>query len=112
MSMGKVGAPPLAELISLKGRSSLITGSASGMGRAIALRFAEAGSNFILVDIDEEKLEATRCEAESLGARVETYRVDLSERSEVDELWSKLKGREPDTLVKTLEYTHLRASLR
>jgi len=46
----------ISELISLKGRKTLITGAASGIGEAIALRFAEAGSNLELVDINEELL--------------------------------------------------------
>jgi NAD(P)-dependent dehydrogenase (short-subunit alcohol dehydrogenase family) len=51
---------PLHELVSLKGRRALITGSAAGIGRAMAERFAEAGADLVLVDIDEEKLrEAT-----------------------------------------------------
>ena len=48
---------PLSELISLKGRRALITGSAAGIGRAIADRFAEAGADLVLVDIDAKKLQ-------------------------------------------------------
>jgi len=46
---------PLYELISLKGKSSLITGAASGIVRAVALGFGEAGSNLILVGINPER---------------------------------------------------------
>jgi len=44
---------PLSELISLKGKKALITGPALGIGRAMASRFAEAGADLELVDINE-----------------------------------------------------------
>ena len=43
---------PLPELISLKGKKALIAGSALGMGKAMAHRFAEAGADLELVDIE------------------------------------------------------------
>jgi NADP-dependent 3-hydroxy acid dehydrogenase YdfG len=46
----------LSELVSLRGKIALISGSAAGIGKAMAYRFAEAGARLQLVDIDEEKL--------------------------------------------------------
>ena len=42
----------LIKLISLKNKKALITGSGAGIGKAIAHRFAEAGANLVLVDIN------------------------------------------------------------
>ncbi|ASA78243.1 SDR family NAD(P)-dependent oxidoreductase [Thermococcus sp. 5-4] len=89
----------LGDLISLKGRRALITGAASGIGRATALRFAEAGADLELVDIDEFGLRETKSLAEEFGVEVGIHRVDLSKKIEVDALWEALKGREPDILV-------------
>lgn len=91
---------PLVELISLKGKKSLVTGSASGIGRAIAVRLAEAGSDLYLVDIDEGSLRELREEIRgSYGVDAEVFRVDLSRKEEIDRLWSIIEGREPDVLV-------------
>ncbi|CAI1492345.1 Ribosomal protein L17 [Thermococcus nautili] len=92
-------AAPLSELISLSGRRALITGAASGIGRATALRFAEAGADLELVDVDEFGLKETGELAGEFGVEVNVHRVDLSRKVEIDALWEALKGREPDILV-------------
>jgi NAD(P)-dependent dehydrogenase (short-subunit alcohol dehydrogenase family) len=89
----------LPELISLKGKRALITGSAAGIGKAIAYRFAEAGADLELVDIDSERLAATKKELESFGTEVNIHKTDISSKEERDELWEKLSGDGPDVLV-------------
>ncbi|WP_297090824.1 SDR family oxidoreductase [Thermococcus sp.] len=89
----------LGELLSLRGRRALITGAASGIGRAAALRFAEAGADLELVDIDEFGLRETETLVEEFGIEANLHRVDLSRKVEIDALWEALKGREPDILV-------------
>ena len=89
----------ILELISLRGKRSLITGSASGIGRAMALRFAEAGSNLELVDINIDGLNAVKEELARFNVEVNVHRVDLTKKDEIDALWDRLKGREPDILV-------------
>ncbi len=90
---------PLAELISLKGKKTLITGAAAGIGRAMAFRFAEAGSALHLVDINEGDL--ARLEGDLKGSNVEihTHVVDLSKKEEIDALWMALKREEPGILI-------------
>ena len=89
----------ISELISLKGKRALITGAASGIGKAIALRFAEAGSNLELVDINEELLKKIEKELKKYKVEVNTHIVDLTKWKEIDKLWDKLKGKEPEILV-------------
>ena len=76
----------LDELISLKGKRALITGSAAGIGKAIAYRFAEAGADLDLVDIDLKRLEATKSELGGFGVDVRLHVVDLSQKEERDGL--------------------------
>ena len=89
----------LPELISLKGKRALITGSAAGIGRAMAYRFAEAGANLELVDIDHERLAATKKELASFGTEVNVHETDISKQEEIDRLWEKLGRDGPDILV-------------
>lgn len=91
--------PTLAELISLKGKRALITGAAGGIGKAIACRYAEAGAEVLLVDIDAAALRATGIELAAAGYPVGTEVVDLSDKGQIDALWGRLVGKEPDILV-------------
>lgn len=90
---------PLSELVSLKKKRAMITGSGAGIGKAIAYRFAEADASLELVDLDERKLEKVRKDLEHFNTRISLHRVDLSQKEEIDALWRKLKGKEPEILV-------------
>jgi NAD(P)-dependent dehydrogenase (short-subunit alcohol dehydrogenase family) len=90
---------PLSELISLAGKRALITGSAVGIGRAMAYRFAEAGADLELVDMNKKVLGLVRNELSRLGSEIDIYKVDLSKEEEIDALWKELSGKEPDILV-------------
>jgi NAD(P)-dependent dehydrogenase (short-subunit alcohol dehydrogenase family) len=81
---------PLAELMSLKGKRALITGSASGIGKAIAFRFAEAGADLELVDLDLEGLTEVRDGLSSFPVEIGVHRVDLAEKEEISGLWDGL----------------------
>lgn len=91
--------PSLQELISLKGQCALITGAASGIGKAITRRYAEAGARLILVDKDAERLAETQTELSCYGTEIETHTVNLLHKSEIDQLWAKLGRRTPTILV-------------
>jgi NAD(P)-dependent dehydrogenase (short-subunit alcohol dehydrogenase family) len=62
----------------LDGRVVVITGAASGIGRATALAFAAEGASLGLVDLDRDGLHEVAAEAESLGVRATAVRADLS----------------------------------
>ena len=87
---------PISELVSLKGKRALITGSATGIGKAIACRFAEAGAALELVDINEEMLKNAKEELAKHNAEINIHRIDLSKKKEIDELWARLREKEPD----------------
>jgi NAD(P)-dependent dehydrogenase (short-subunit alcohol dehydrogenase family) len=90
---------PLPELVSLSGKRALITGSAAGIGRAMAYRFAEAGAALELVDIDKKGLGVVRKELSVFNREVNVHKVDISIKEAIDSLWAELEGNEPDILV-------------
>ncbi len=57
---------------------ALITGASGGIGRAIALSFAQAGIELILVSRSIEKLQAVQQEVVALGCKAHIYALDLS----------------------------------
>jgi len=90
---------PLSKLISLKGKKALITGSALGIGKAMAYRFAEAGADLELVDMNGRGLRTVAEELSRFKVVIYTHKVNLSSRQEIVALWQELKGKEPDILV-------------
>jgi short-subunit dehydrogenase len=67
----------------IRGKSALVTGAASGIGRAIALRLAEEGANLYLLDIDLERLDVVAEECRGRGVKVETRRCDVSQPAQI-----------------------------
>jgi NAD(P)-dependent dehydrogenase (short-subunit alcohol dehydrogenase family) len=63
----------------LSGRVALITGAASGIGRASALAFASAGACVALVDVDAGGLAETAAAARKAGARAEVLVADVTD---------------------------------
>jgi len=90
---------PLHELVSLDGKRVLITGSAVGIGRAMAYRFAEAGAALELVDIDIKGLGTVKKELLQFNHEVNIHKVDISIKEAIDSLWAELDDKEPDILV-------------
>jgi 2-deoxy-D-gluconate 3-dehydrogenase len=71
---------------SLEGKAALITGGSKGIGRSIALLFAEAGADVALAARGAEDLEAVTKEVEALGGRALSVPTDVSDRSAVEAL--------------------------
>ena len=61
------------------GKRVLVTGGSAGIGKAVALRLAQAGAKTLIVARDEEKLDLTRNEFSAQGLEVETYSADIAD---------------------------------
>ncbi len=65
---------------------TVITGAGSGIGRATALAFAAQGADLIIVDKEEDRIAEAAKEIEARGARVLARKVDVSDRTQVEDL--------------------------
>ena len=77
---------PLPDLISLQGRVAVVTGAGRGIGRAIALRLAEAGAVVVVVDRDETDAASVADEIRATGAAAHAVQADVSDEAAVRSL--------------------------
>jgi 3-oxoacyl-[acyl-carrier protein] reductase len=76
----------------LAAKSGIITGAASGIGRATALNLAQAGAGLVLVDMTLEPLEDLAREIKEAGGKEPlALKVDVSDQSQVREMVQKAK---------------------
>jgi NAD(P)-dependent dehydrogenase (short-subunit alcohol dehydrogenase family) len=85
----------------IKGRTALVTGAASGIGRGIALALAKRGGNLILTDLNEIGLAETAALTRPFGARTVCHRLDVGDKEAVAAFPDKIKSDVPrlDVLV-------------
>jgi len=74
------------------GKVAVVTGAASGIGRALAERFARAGMKLGLVDIEAAPLESLADELRAGGTEVLTRRTDVADADQMDALASDVIG--------------------
>jgi len=70
---------------SLQGKVALITGAASGIGKAIALRYAHEGARVAIADLDSDKAEATAEEIHANGGEAMVIPMDVTDEDAVEQ---------------------------
>jgi NAD(P)-dependent dehydrogenase (short-subunit alcohol dehydrogenase family) len=78
---------------SFAGRVALVTGAASGIGRATALAFAEAGAKLVLADINAADGAALAAQIEGQGGEALFLRTDVADAAQVDALVAQAVAR-------------------
>ncbi len=81
--MTRVYMRKLDELLSLKGKSAIVTGGAKGIGFGIAYRLAEAGAKVLIADMDEAAAQKAATELKRKGWTAEAVKTDVSEEDQV-----------------------------
>ena len=69
-----------------EGRVAVVTGGASGLGLAMAQRFADAGMNIVLGDIEAEPLAMAEADIAARGVKVLPKRTDVAKADDVEAL--------------------------
>lgn len=77
-------------LFDLKGRVALVSGAASGMGRAMSLALAEHGADLMLADLNAEGLARTAEQIAALGRKVVPVTCDVSQPEAIRAMWRRL----------------------
>lgn len=67
----------------LGGKTAVVTGAANGIGRAIAVAFAEAGARVFIVDFDVEAGDAVSCQLQDRGFESHFIAADVTDRDAV-----------------------------
>jgi short-subunit dehydrogenase len=76
----------------VRGKVVLITGASSGIGKATAVKVADAGATVLLVARSIEKLEETKREIEAAGGVAHIHRCDMSDIEDVERMADEVLG--------------------
>ena len=75
----------------LEGKTAIITGASRGIGKAIALKFAQEGCNVAFTDLfEDENMKATEEELKNLGAKAKGYASDASKFEETEKVVAEI----------------------
>ena len=99
----------MSDKFRLDGKTAIVTGAGSGIGRAIALRFAESGAKVILMDLRAERAEEAANEIAKLGSsETQVIACDVTDREATRREFSKLATKGPiDILVNSAGVAHI-----
>jgi NAD(P)-dependent dehydrogenase (short-subunit alcohol dehydrogenase family) len=82
----------LAAMEQLEGKVAVVTGAASGIGLAMARRFAAERMKLVLIDIEEDALAAAETELRGAGAEVLAIRTDVARSEELESAAEVARG--------------------
>src|SRR6266571_4671550 len=78
---------------SVKGRAVLITGAASGMGRATAHLFAQQGASVAVTDVNQAGIEPVVAEIQAEGGKAEGWHLDVMDTAEIKRVVAEVAER-------------------
>ena len=76
-----------------KGKTAVITGAGSGFGLAVARIGASLGMQLVLIDVQQDTLDAASAELQAAGAQTMTFRLDVSNAVQMQDMAESLKVR-------------------
>jgi NAD(P)-dependent dehydrogenase (short-subunit alcohol dehydrogenase family) len=107
-SLSLSGAPQHRDAFRLDGKVAVITGAASGIGRAIAMRFAQQGAAVRIVDLDEKAANTAAQEIQACGADAKAHACDVSDQAGTKDVFDQLARQgHLDILVNNAGVSHI-----
>jgi 3-oxoacyl-[acyl-carrier protein] reductase len=76
--------------MNLSGKVALVTGASRGIGKAVALKLAQAGADLIVTATSLDRAEKTADEITAIGRKALAVKVDISNTSDVEALFAKI----------------------
>jgi NAD(P)-dependent dehydrogenase (short-subunit alcohol dehydrogenase family) len=77
----------------LEGKLCIVTGAARGMGKALAIKYAEHGANVVLMDLNKESVEAAAKEIEALGVQALPLTLDVTSSQEINKAIDEIESK-------------------
>jgi 3-hydroxybutyrate dehydrogenase len=76
----------------LKGKIALVTGAASGIGKEIAIVYAQAGARVVIADLNQEGADATAAELKANGGEAMGVAMDVTSEEQVEAGFAKVEA--------------------
>jgi 2-keto-3-deoxy-L-fuconate dehydrogenase len=96
-------------MLSLSGKTAVVTGGGSGIGRAVVTRFAERGAHVVVLDISEAAALESVVLAEAAGGQARAVACDVGDAQSVAAAFAKVTGagQSVDILVNSAGVAHI-----
>jgi 2-keto-3-deoxy-L-fuconate dehydrogenase len=89
----------------LNGKNAVITGAASGIGKAVALLFSQQGAHVHIVDLNQDAIDATVSEIENYKGKATGHRCDVTDQNAVVKTFTAIE--KVDILVNSAGISHI-----
>lgn len=95
-------------IFSLKGKTAIITGGASGIGKAIAQKFATQGADVHILELNKEEGNEVVAKINKDGGKAKSYECDISRQEQVRDMVMQIsKGKTIDILINNAGIAHV-----